>query len=88
MDGADFVAMVDDFSAAGDEDVVAMNEEGAERFVLVLLVAKVFEVDVRRLGRTGRDGGERFGVLRALLSGVGMKAGAESAEKMLRPVPS
>ena len=30
MDGADLVTMVDDLSAAGDEDVVVVDEEGAE----------------------------------------------------------
>ncbi len=41
------------------------------------------------LGTAGTSGpAGPFGVLRALLSGVGMMAGAESAEKMLRPVPA
>ena len=63
--------MVDDLSGAGDVDVVAVGEEGAVGFVLLLLVAEVLEVDGRRFGNDGRggDGGTRTGggcVARAL----------------------
>ena len=52
---SDFVTMVDDVAGSGHEDVVAVNEEGLERFAFVVLgVAEVFQVDGRRLGHGRR----------------------------------
>ena len=56
LDGANFVAMIDNLSDLGHEDVVAVREEGLQRFVLGQGVAKVFKVDGRRTGRTGNHG--------------------------------
>src|ERR1035438_2962197 len=54
-DRAHLVAMIDNFAAPGHEDVVAVNEEGFERFVFGLRIAEVLEVDSRRAWRHVRS---------------------------------
>jgi hypothetical protein len=82
--------MVDDFAGFGHEDIVSVNEEGLERFVAGLGEAEVFQIDGRRFGRTRwrRRRGQDSGLDAADWRGVSICSGVESAEKMLRPVPS
>src|SRR6202044_3244337 len=49
------VAMIDNVARLRHEDVVAMDEKCLQRFVLLFLVAEIFEVDRRWLRRFRRS---------------------------------